>query len=642
MAASQGTKLKDHRVLALDIGTRFIKIAEMRLARGVVSLINVAVCPTPAELVDKSQILDPVALGKEIRAVLAANKIATRNVVAAVRGQSSVVVRPIELPKVASKKELVDTMKFEVERHIPFAANEVVMDYAPFVEIGELPEEEENMRVLLAVAQEELINTYLKVLKAAKLTPVALDVEILAAIRSLVDIRKDLGAYEDTVALVNIGATSTDISIVSQGNLTFNRSVPIAGDALTNAIVEQLGRTFEEAEELKIEHGRIFVVTAAGELPVPADEEPGAVSADDGIFSAFGATENTQAWQPSGAPVPQQMFSLEDEPANTSAFNFSLSPEASTAPATPVLPPVSPAEAQPFTVAAADADHDAAAGRFVFSLDDEHEADTPAAFSLNASPTPTSAMFDLGAEPEEDAPVSFSFESAPPAASPVFDMSPETDAEPVSFSFNASPPAASPVFDLSSEIEEQMPVRPSFSLSNEPEPTPPPAAEAFDALHFGDEDASTLSSVDAASALPATPVPSSEMVPVATDMMAQLDAPVSAAPSTPAQDEVFQRRVFESMQPILVELATEIRRSLEYYSNREPDNPVKALYLFGGTSRLPKMAEFLHEEIGLEVHQADPLDMLDVTACKLPAEYLQDLASVLPVCIGLGLRDMLA
>ena len=33
MAVAQGVKLKDHSVLALDIGTRFLKIAEMRLGR---------------------------------------------------------------------------------------------------------------------------------------------------------------------------------------------------------------------------------------------------------------------------------------------------------------------------------------------------------------------------------------------------------------------------------------------------------------------------------------------------------------------------------------------------------------------------------------------------------------------------------
>ena len=111
------------------------------------------------------------------------------------------------------------------------------------------------MKVLLAVAQEELIKSYLKVISVAGLQPLALDVEILASIRALIDIHQRTGQLDNTLALVSIGAVSTDISIVNQGNLIFTRSVPIAGDTLTEAIADQLGRSFEEAEELKKGYG---------------------------------------------------------------------------------------------------------------------------------------------------------------------------------------------------------------------------------------------------------------------------------------------------------------------------------------------------------------------------------------------------
>ena len=194
MAVRQGIRLKDHTILALDIGSRFIKAAELRLGKGMISLLNVAVRPTPANVMNTNQILDPVGLGRAVREMLALSKIKTKNVIVSVSGQSSVVVRPIDLPKM-SRKELADTMKFEVERHIPFTADEVVMDYAPLVEPDELPEGESNMKVLLAVAQEELVKSYLKVVQVAGLKPVAMDVEILSAIRALLDIHGDTFGY---------------------------------------------------------------------------------------------------------------------------------------------------------------------------------------------------------------------------------------------------------------------------------------------------------------------------------------------------------------------------------------------------------------------------------------------------------------
>ncbi len=272
MAVRQGIRLKDHTILALDIGSRFIKAADIRLSKGMISLLNVAVRPTPANVLNSNQILDPVGLGRAVREMLAIAKVKTKNVVVAVSGQSSVVVRPIDLPKM-SRKELADTMKFEVERHIPFTADEVVMDYAPLIEPDELPESESNMKVLLAVAQEELVKAYLKVVQVAGLKPVAMDVEILSAIRALLDIHGDTYGYTETVALVSIGAVSTDISIVDKGKVIFTRSVPIAGDTLTEAIADQLGREITEAEELKKEYGTIFLEPEAG--AAPADSEHG-------------------------------------------------------------------------------------------------------------------------------------------------------------------------------------------------------------------------------------------------------------------------------------------------------------------------------------------------------------------------------
>lgn len=533
MAARQGTKIPNQRVLALDIGSRFIKIGELSLTRGSIALLNVVVAPTPPEMMDKSQILDPSGLGMEIRRLLKESKITTKKTVVAVRGQSSVVVRPIELPKM-SKKELAETMKFEVERHIPFAANEVVMDYAPFVDPETLPETDENMKVLLAVAQEELVNAYLQMLKSAGLQPLALDVEILAAMRSLIDIYQEQGSYEQPVALVNLGASSMDICIITQGNLTFNRSVPIAGDALSTAISDQLGRSLEEAESLKIEQGKVYLDSAAGELPLPGEISQAGGGQD--TFAAPTAMENTIAWAQDDV-VPQQVFSLNDEDA------------------TP--PPAAPVDAKP-------------------------EAEDFQFFSFT----------DDADEPKE---------------------------APQTFTVDEPSGADAPVFDLSSELEGQMPTplaRPKLAETEPEEGIQTPDAPAA-----------------AAWAQPEPPA-------FATSPTTDLGSVTTQTPT--AQRDVFQRRVFEAMQPTLTEIVSEIRRSLEFYANREPESPVERILLYGGTSRLENLAELIHQEIGITVQAADPLAMIETGSCQLPADYLRDVAPVLPICIGLGLRDMLA
>jgi len=94
--------------------------------------------------------------------------------------------------------------------------------------------------------------------------------------------------------------------------------------------------------------------------------------------------------------------------------------------------------------------------------------------------------------------------------------------------------------------------------------------------------------------------------------------------------------------PTLVELVTEIRRSFEYFTSREPDTPIDRVLIYGGTSRLPYIIDFIQQELDLDVQQADPLAALDLSQFRQPADYLKDVAPALPICIGLGLRDMLA
>ncbi|MHB9109727.1 MAG: type IV pilus assembly protein PilM [Armatimonadota bacterium] len=589
MAVAQGVKLKDHAVLALDIGTRFIKVAEMRLARGMISLVNVAVSPTPPGVVDSNQILDPVGLGRALKSLMAANKFRTRKVVISISGQSSVVVRPIDLPKM-SLKELTDTMRFEVERHIPFTADEVVMDYAPIIDPDDLPEEETNMKVLLAVAQEELIKSYLKVISVAGLQPVALDVEILASMRALIDIHQRTGQLDNTLALVSIGAVSTDISIINQGNLIFTRSVPIAGDSLTDAIADQLGRSNEEAEELKKEYGRVFLEAeepifgaAEGDMAEGKEEVPSA----GGLFDAFGSAP--------GAPGGGSLFSLDDD--GSAPLNLG----------TPV-PPAQPAPASPAFEVDDGVDDELPVFRFGLGADEEAEGQDVPVFSLDEDNVDDDVPIPGGLQPEI-----------------------------------APAPAAGAVFDLGAELERQLP---SYSRPASAETPAGPAAEATPT--------SLPNLLDTAQPAPAG----------AGDGMLQMQVPLTEAsdggyeeqgeslypgdllgaysPEDAAQADIFQRRIFDAMMPTLVELVTEIRRSFEYFTSREPDTPIDRVLIYGGTSRLPYLIEFIQQELGLDVQQADPLVALDLSQFRQPADYLKDVAPALPICIGLGLRDMLA
>lgn len=232
---------------------------------------------------------------------------------------------------------------------------------------------------------------------------------------------------------------------------------------------------------------------------------------------------------------------------------------------------------------------------------------------------------------------------------PTFRLGGDEVDDDVAFPSSISPTPAGPVFDLSSELEDQLPpplARPTYNVSDG-EVTPPstPAPPAEPTAPAGP----TAFSLDASATVPVPPAtPLDEAFHTTADMPSALPQPSSLfneeGPDEYAgmpQEAVFQRRIFEAMLPTLLELVSEIRRSLEYYSSREPETPVQRVIIYGGTSRLPNLAVFFNHEIGMEVQVADPIQALDLSSFRQPQDYLQDLAPALPVCIGLGLRDMI-
>ncbi len=247
--------------VGLNIGSSLIKVVEARPSKDGLQITALGVAPTPPGTIDNEIIVDPQALGQAIRQLLAESGITCKQCVSSVSGQSSVVVRIIEVPKM-TRQELAETMKWEIERHVPFAANEVVMDFQPIERPGADPDDQ-NMEVLLAVAQQEFVNSHLETLLAAGLEPVVLDVEPLAVCRSLIDVSKD-GAGEQTIAIVNIGAAATELGVYQNGLLAFPRTLPIAGDAATRALSDSLNIPIEQAERLKRERAIVLPERAAG------------------------------------------------------------------------------------------------------------------------------------------------------------------------------------------------------------------------------------------------------------------------------------------------------------------------------------------------------------------------------------------
>jgi type IV pilus assembly protein PilM len=373
--------------VGLDIGSEMIKVVEAKNGKNGPTITGLGICPIPEGAIENSLILDPVAVGQAIKALLAENGIKTKPVISAVAGQSSVVVRVIEVPRM-TREELTETMKFEVERQVPLPLSEVLMDFEPIERPGD-PPDPQSMEVLLAVAQQDMVNRHVEALFAAGLAPNAIDVEPLASSRALIE--TDPVAKNQTVAIIDIGANSTDFDIYDGGMLVFAcPPLQIAGITFTQAISEYLQIPMDEAEKLKRQYGAVDFSKIGGTA--------GDTVADPDSYTAFDLGDTAYSEPPAQPDTPPEPLVEPVQDEYQSPFDLG---EGTGEPKT--KEPTQP-DNDIYTVGEEEVEPPA---KPVFDLDGEMPFDT----GLTAEPDeePTSS-FDLGfddaaAQPHEVSPV---------------------------------------------------------------------------------------------------------------------------------------------------------------------------------------------------------------------------------------------
>lgn len=252
------TKPSGGTFVGLDIGTHSIKAVELRGFGDKITISALAIGDTPPGLIQGGIVIDAKALGGAIKQLLGKNGIRSGRSVSAATGADAVVVRVIEVPRM-TPAELAETMKWEIERHIPFAANDVEMSYQGIVD-PKSPDDPNNpnMEVLLAVARRDMVATHLDTLAAAGLKPAAIDVEPLAVGRAVIDLSRN-NLTSRNIVVVNMGHSITDVGIFKNGILRFPRTLPIAGETFTRTISDALGLPLDAAEDEKRQNAVVLM-----------------------------------------------------------------------------------------------------------------------------------------------------------------------------------------------------------------------------------------------------------------------------------------------------------------------------------------------------------------------------------------------
>lgn len=165
---------------------------------------------------------------------------------------ASVITKKIILPAGLSEDALEIQVESEASQYIPFALDEVSLD---FDVIGQAPNSPEDMEVMLAASRREKVEDRVAIAESAELKPLVMDIESYAARAALDRVTALMpdagGGAEKIVALFQIGAQVTHISVMLGSDTIYEREQPFGGNQLTQDIVRAYGLSFEEADNKK-------------------------------------------------------------------------------------------------------------------------------------------------------------------------------------------------------------------------------------------------------------------------------------------------------------------------------------------------------------------------------------------------------
>lgn len=242
----------------LDISDLSIKVAQLKKGKGGFFLSSFGEFPVEPGIIERGQIKKEKELAeilKGVRTQVQGEKIKTPYVVVSLPEEQAF-LQIIQVPPM-SRDDLESAVRFEAENYVPYSLDTMEID---FQQVTPVVDHLNHADVLLAALPKATIYSYVAVLKAASLIPLALEIESLAVARSL--ILKETAPVP--VLIVDLGATRTSFIVFAGYSLRFTVSIVISSSHFTQSIAECLHVGFKEAETLKIQYGLEDSVSASG------------------------------------------------------------------------------------------------------------------------------------------------------------------------------------------------------------------------------------------------------------------------------------------------------------------------------------------------------------------------------------------
>jgi len=230
-------------VVGLDIGSSAVKLVRLTRVKDGWALAAFSLGQLPPDAIVEGRIMNFTAVIERIRDLVRELRLGGAEAAIAISG-SSVIIKRLSLPEM-TRAELDESIMWEAEQYIPFDIKDVNVD----AQILNPRAGQGQMDVLMVAAKKDVVSEYVSVAVEAGLKPVVVDVAIFAVLNMFATNYTVPG--DQTLACLNVGASSINVGVLSGGTLAFTRDIAIGGSALTTEIQKHFNVSYEEAEAFK-------------------------------------------------------------------------------------------------------------------------------------------------------------------------------------------------------------------------------------------------------------------------------------------------------------------------------------------------------------------------------------------------------
>jgi len=239
---------KKNSFLGIDISNTGIKIVEIKKGDRQPELTNYSIVSAENYIGSGRNKFAP-SIEEMIESAIKAGSFSAKDAILGIPGYLSLIFF-LDLPEMP-EQEIEGAVRFEAAKYIPTPIEEVNFGWEIVgsyqgrpVEGGQQQAIKKN-QIMVVTVPKKTVEDYSKVVSTSKIRINAIEVENFAAIRAMV------GNDKGTFMVVDIGAKSTDLTVVSDGLLKVTRSIDVGGTAITRAIASGLGIDYERADSMK-------------------------------------------------------------------------------------------------------------------------------------------------------------------------------------------------------------------------------------------------------------------------------------------------------------------------------------------------------------------------------------------------------